>query len=741
MSRGSDLRRLLVGVLTDAELRAALLDEGVAAAERWGLHLSDTQRAGLDRNIDALRRNPLGWEHLIDRDVPANLSLAAAKAKADASPAVAFVVMPYAEVRWPALGVSLLQTALRQAGLDSDVVYANVDWADTIGHALYDRVGVNSPTTSLSGEWIFSDLINEPAGIEAIEDYVNDVLMGDHAGYFKFNLMFRMGELRMLSGPFIQRLANDPVWARYRVVAFTTTFQQNAASLALARSLKKAHPGLTVVFGGANCEGAMGETLLRNYPELDFVFQGEAEERFPRFVADLVAASGRRDFVATNPMWRSASKRLPDGRALIRCQPITNIEAVPVPDYHDYFTRLAATDRIAGTSLVSRAAIPFETSRGCWWGEKHHCTFCGLNGQTMSFRSKDPDRALDELRGLVSTYGDPAGTPQILVVDNILDYRYLETFIPRLAESELDVALHYEVKANLRHDQLVRLAGAGVRHLQPGIESLNDRVLGLMRKGTTRLRNIQLLKWCMETGIAPFWNYLHGFPGEQDSDYLDLPELCSLLTHLRPPDGVGPARADRFSPFFVTPQELGIRELLREKAYDTVYADLTPEDRTEIAYYFKIVPEKPLASRAAVTALTRAIDWWRAAHPSSTLTARWEVDHLVVLDGRTMSPAEDGAPARRIELTPVQSAVLLAIDKVRGGNAVVREVRERMPGADAKSALAALMDRKLAIRDGDNYLGLPVLDRTNGLPSAESAESEERRETQRIAVPLHVLSS
>ncbi|TCO62163.1 RiPP maturation radical SAM C-methyltransferase [Actinocrispum wychmicini] len=736
MSRGSDLRRLLVGVLTDAELRAALLDEGVTAAERWGLRLSDAQRAGLDRNIDALRRNPLGWEHLVDRDVPANLSLAAAKAKADASTPVAFVVMPYAEVRWPALGVSLLQAALRRTGLDSDVVYVNVDWADTIGHPLYDRVGVSSPTTSLSGEWIFADLVNEPAGIGAIEDYVNDVLLGDHASYFKFNLMFRMGELRALSGPFIQRLADDPVWARYQVVAFTTTFQQNAASLALARGLKKAHPGLTVVFGGANCEGTMGESLLRNYPELDFVFQGEAEERFPRFVADLVA--GRRDFVATDPTWKSASKRLPDGRALIRCQPVANIEDVPMPSYGDYFARLAATDELAGTSLVSTAAIPFETSRGCWWGEKHHCTFCGLNGQTMSFRSKDPDRALDELRGLVSTYGDPAGTPQILVVDNILDYRYLDTFIPRLAESELDVALHYEVKANLRHDQLVRLAGAGVRHLQPGIESLNDRVLGLMRKGTTRLRNIQLLKWCMETGIAPFWNYLHGFPGEQDSDYLDLPELCGLLTHLRPPDGVGPARADRFSPFFVTPRELGIRELLREKAYDTVYADLTPADRTDIAYHFKIVSETPLASKAAVAALTRAIDWWRAVHPSSTLTARWEVDHVVVLDGRTVSPAEDGAPARRIDLTPVQSAVLLAIDKVRGGNAVVRDVRRRMPGADAESALAALMDWQLAIRDGDNYLGLPVLDRTSGLPGTEQ---EEERETRRINVPLHVVSS
>ena len=39
----------------------------------------------------------------------------------------------------------------------------------------------------------------------------------------------------------------------------------------------------------------------------------------------------------------------------------------------------------------------FETSRGCWWGERMHCTFCGLNGATMSYRSKSPRRAVDEL--------------------------------------------------------------------------------------------------------------------------------------------------------------------------------------------------------------------------------------------------------------------------------------------------------------------------------------------------------
>ena len=47
-----------------------------------------------------------------------------------------------------------------------------------------------------------------------------------------------------------------------------------------------------------------------------------------------------------------------------------------------------------------------------------------------------------------------------------------------------------------------------MRRIQPGIESLSDHVLKLMRKGTTALQNIQLLKWCREYGVQPEWNLL-----------------------------------------------------------------------------------------------------------------------------------------------------------------------------------------------------------------------------------------
>jgi ribosomal peptide maturation radical SAM protein 1 len=748
----SALTTLLAYVLEDASFREALVADGAAAADRWGIELTAAQRRGLQRNVDALRRGPAPGADDTGRapaarpappvGPPGPSDGAATDATDGAAGSVAFVVMPFAEVRWPALGVSLLQAALRKAGAPSDVVYANLDWADIVGRDLYDRVGVSSPTTSLAGEWVFAHLAlgrdedGGDTGRDRVDDvlrlgraaaYLEDVLLGAHGDHFRFGLLFRMGEMRARARRYVTDLAALPAWGRYTVAALTTTFQQNAASLALAAALRSHHPDLVIAFGGANCEGPMGRALLRNFPAVDLVFQGEAEEVFPAWVRRIATGGGR--------------AALPPEREVITCPPVERLDASPVPDYDDFYARLAATPgEGAATALRQRTALPFETSRGCWWGERSHCTFCGLNGRTMSFRSKTPERALDELRHLVGRHGTPGGPTHVLVVDNILDYHYLGSFLPALAADDLDVTLHYEVKANLRRDQLETLAAAGVTHLQPGIESLSNGPLRLMRKGTTRLRNVQLLKWCREVGIHPSWNLLLGFPGESDEDYRDVPALCGRLTHLVPPEHVGAARADRFSPFFETPGELGIAGLRHEPAYDHVYAGLPVADRADIAYHFRIEAEAPMAGPETAASVHAAVDAWRAAHRrSASLVARWDGDHLVVTDTRGDSDGHPGADAGpsvvRLDLDDVESATLLAIDQAQVSAAVVRAVHASHPGADVGRVLDALVERSLALRDGDGYLALPVLDRPS-LPSAQLRDATPPPRRRRI--PLTV---
>ncbi len=50
---------------------------------------------------------------------------------------------------------------------------------------------------------------------------------------------------------------------------------------------------------------------------------------------------------------------------------------------------------LADPSVADRIFVPYETSRGCWWGQKKHCTFCGLNPLGMNYRAKSPERAVE----------------------------------------------------------------------------------------------------------------------------------------------------------------------------------------------------------------------------------------------------------------------------------------------------------------------------------------------------------
>jgi radical SAM superfamily enzyme YgiQ (UPF0313 family) len=63
--------------------------------------------------------------------------------------------------------------------------------------------------------------------------------------------------------------------------------------------------------------------------------------------------------------------------------------------------------------------LVIESSRGCWWGHKHYCTFCGLNGSLMTFRSKHPDAFFAEITELANRHR----ILDMIVVDNIMDMR------------------------------------------------------------------------------------------------------------------------------------------------------------------------------------------------------------------------------------------------------------------------------------------------------------------------------
>jgi ribosomal peptide maturation radical SAM protein 1 len=185
---------------------------------------------------------------------------------------------------------------------------------------------------------------------------------------------------------------------------------------------------------------------------------------------------------------------------------------------------------------------------------------------------------------------------------------YLTSFCAELAERRWDIDLFFEVKANLTREQMAVLKAAGIRRVQPGIESLSTHVLGLMRKGSTKLINVRMLKWARYYGISTEWHVLCGFPGETDHDYLEQAELVPLLYHLQPPASQIGIWLERFSPYFMDPS-FAISHARPQASYKYVYP---PElDHSRIAYFFDFEASE-IASRQSHDLLASAVaDWQR----------------------------------------------------------------------------------------------------------------------------------
>ena len=171
----------------------------------------------------------------------------------------------------------------------------------------------------------------------------------------------------------------------------------------------------------------------------------------------------------------------------------------------------------------------------------------------MAYRSKSPARILNEIDALARRYK----TRYLGAVDNILDHHHIEGVFGALAAQSKGYKFFYEVKANLRREQIRLLAAGGIRRVQPGIESLNSHILKLMRKGVSGIKNVRLMKWAAYYKMGVAWNLLLGFPGETEEDYEQQLDLIKQISHLPPPLGASRISLQRFSPNFTHAAEIG----------------------------------------------------------------------------------------------------------------------------------------------------------------------------------------
>jgi ribosomal peptide maturation radical SAM protein 1 len=611
-----------------------------------------------------------------------------------AGTSISLVCMPWHLVGSPSIQLGTLEAVLARAGIACRSHSLHLELARFLaerreecrGFDLADYGEVATRWMNLgAGEWVFA---LSPVRRESPE---RDAALLDlwRANGMPAELSRRLERLRARVPAFLERCADEILAGEPAVVGFTAVYSQTLPSLALAHVLKQRDPCHSILFGGASCEGPMGPALLEAFADVDAVVRGEAEG----VIAELVRAL---EGGATPPCLPGLCRRdqgrvvafEADERARVA------LDDVPPPVFDEYFERLER----GGLSELVLPEIPFETARGCWWGAKAHCTFCGLNGTEMAFRSKSPERVLEELAGLAERHG----VLDFTATDNILDLRYFETLLPELARRRNDFSLFFETKANLREAHVRALRAAGARAIQPGIESLSTPTLELMRKGVSALQNLRLLKWCAKHGVRAIWNLLYGFPGEDPAEYARMAELVPALVHLEPPT-LGPLMVYRFSPYHARPAEHGLVVGAPLPAYRLLY-DAGDACLRDLAQAFEHSYADGRDPETYVGPLRAEVERWNRERERNrgALSYRRGPGFVVVTDTRTTSPA----PAR-FTLTGDEARAFLACEAGATPAAILREGIE-MSEASLRGLLSDLVSERLLYEERGRYLSLAL---------------------------------
>jgi ribosomal peptide maturation radical SAM protein 1 len=482
-------------------------------------------------------------------------------------PGVALLIVPPCQdLNRPSLGVHLLQACALAVGIDVRVLYANLAFAALIGEKAYEEL--LTPGELLKGERLFAAAAYGLAAPAATASPDRAALEAQAAVWANWIV--------------------EAVAARdFRVVGCATTYQQTSASVALLERIERLRPDVITAIGGASCDGEMAEGIASLSSALDFIFSGESETTFVRFLEGVLTDS------------------LPATR-IVAGEPYPDLDALPTPDYGEYYAQLQYW--LPESAAAQHVLVPAESSRGCWCGETHHCTSRGLNRKGIGFRQKSPDRVIAELRKLM------AGSPsrQVVMADDLMPHTYFRTLMPRLRQEVPEVQLFYEQQPSLSLAQVVALEAAGVNAIQAGIGGLAGSLRERTDRGISAGQTVALLRYARSAGIWVAWQLLWGFPGDELVDYEETVRLIPLLHHLNPPGGAGQLSIDRFSPYFDRPECYGISNLRPIDAYHQAFP--ATADLAKLAYQFEgDFPSQVHAHSEIVGAIKDAAKAWRAA--------------------------------------------------------------------------------------------------------------------------------
>lgn len=311
----------------------------------------------------------------------------------------------------------------------------------------------------------------------------------------------------------LQRTVAEICNSGAKVLTYSLTFGDYNFAFNLFKRVK-AVSDLTIVVGGSMCTPNLAREILMICPEIDYVICDEDVETYQKFVLSIITrVPYYSQYVASKENDAKEVNKIKD------------LNHLPCPDFSDFLHEIEVL-KLRRDSVI----VPYEISRGCWWGEKKSCAMCGYFGYQKCFLIKDSQKVISDLKKLKEQFN----VNYIRFTDLVEPHRvYLKELEPL---SELGLNFFWELRPNITEDDISLIRKLGVFYSQIGFESLSTDELKYIHKGTTAINNVYLLILLMSYKIRIDWNYLFGFSDDEEGWYESAMDIMPVLHHLFPPD-------------------------------------------------------------------------------------------------------------------------------------------------------------------------------------------------------------
>ncbi len=291
-------------------------------------------------------------------------------------------------------------------------------------------------------------------------------------------------------------------------VGITAMTTKMGSAFRLAEISKECNSNLVVIMGGPH-PTLRPEEVLRNSKAVDLVVRGEGE----RIISELVKP---KSFLKNI---KGISYR--DHGQIVHNpspEPIQELDSLSIP----------ARDLLISEKFYAPEEMGLlMTSRGC----PFQCTFCsskGIWGRGIRYRSVDS--VIKEIEEVIQIYG----TKQFSLKDDIftLNKERVIEFCQKLKQRKININWDCNVRVGLIDKDLLRLMKkTGCNGVKIGIESGNQRILDLMKKGITVEQIEKTAKILSKSGIHWTGYFMMGLPTETKEEIKDT--LC-LMKRIKP---------------------------------------------------------------------------------------------------------------------------------------------------------------------------------------------------------------